>query len=90
MRESNFKEKTLNDLRSKIDEIDNKLITLLDKRGQIAQKIGMIKKDLGLEIYQPERENIIIERIVALSKVFNESSIRSIWKKIIASCKSIQ
>ncbi|TFF87369.1 MAG: prephenate dehydratase [Promethearchaeota archaeon] len=90
MNEDNSKNTELADLRKEIDNIDEKLISLVDKRGEIAKKIGEIKKDLDLKVYHPERENKIIENLSKKSRVFEKSSIESIWKELMASCRSIQ
>ena len=53
----------LENLRREINTIDDKIIELLDKRGEIAFKIGNNKKLLDLDIYQPLREKEVIDRI---------------------------
>ena len=45
----------LEELREKIDEIDLKIIDLLNKRGDIALEISTIKNLLNLDISQPHR-----------------------------------
>jgi chorismate mutase/prephenate dehydratase len=90
MKELNSKEHKLKILREKINIIDDKLISLIDERGELAKKIGKIKEDLGLEIFAPGREKIIIDRISERTTIFKKADIRAIWKEIIASCKSIQ
>ena len=51
----------LNLLRKKIDEIDDKLLILLKERLAVSKKIGEIKKRNNMPIYDPEREQEIIE-----------------------------
>ena len=51
----------LNLLRKKIDEIDNKLLILLKERLEVSKKIGEIKKKNNMPIYDPVREQEIIE-----------------------------
>ena len=40
----------INELRNKIDEYDDKILTLVTKRLEISDKIGSIKKKSNLEI----------------------------------------
>jgi chorismate mutase len=47
---------TLDDLRNDIDRVDEVLVRLLNERARVACEIGRIKKELGIEVYQPERE----------------------------------
>ena len=51
----------LNLLRKKIDEIDDKLLILLKERLAVSKKIGEIKKRNNMPIYDPVREQEIIE-----------------------------
>lgn len=48
--------------RKKIDKIDKKLVSLFEKRMDTAKKVGIYKKERGLEIFCPDRENIIIKK----------------------------
>ena len=52
----------INELRNKIDEYDDKILTLVTKRLEISDKIGSIKKKSNLEILDKNRENEIISR----------------------------
>jgi chorismate mutase len=54
---------TLEELRCRIDEIDGQLVRLFNARAQCALEIGEIKKQLGLPIYQPERELEVLRRV---------------------------
>lgn len=89
---SNEKElkKELVKYRKEIDEIDNKIVDLLNNRGMIAIKVGEIKKNLNLDISQPQREKEIIERIKKKSLVLKKSSVEKIWNEIIGATKVIQ
>ena len=51
----------LNLLRKKIDEIDDKLLIWLKERLAVSKKIGEIKKKNNMPIYDPVREQEIIE-----------------------------
>lgn len=51
------------DWRKKIDEIDLKLVKLLNERARMAQEIGRLKRDTQMPIYEPEREKTILENV---------------------------
>ena len=51
----------LNLMRKKIDEIDDKLLILLKERLEVSKKIGEIKKKNNMPIYDPVREQEIID-----------------------------
>ncbi len=46
--------------RKKIDEIDLKLVKLLNQRSECAIEIGKLKDKLKIEIYDPRREEDVI------------------------------
>lgn len=58
----------ISDWRKKIDEIDLKLVRLLNERSQCAIEIGKIKEKLKLEIYDPKREKDVIRNVTRESK----------------------
>ncbi|MHA1294344.1 MAG: prephenate dehydratase [Promethearchaeota archaeon] len=90
MSENREKEKDLKRYREQIDEIDHKIIELINERGKIVLKISEIKKDLHLKTYQPQREKEIIERIKSKSEILKSKNIEAIWKEIMGACKDIQ
>ena len=47
----------LKDLRLKIDSIDNDLIRLFEERLDVAADIARYKKQHGLPVFDPDREN---------------------------------
>ena len=82
--------KELEQLRKEIDKIDELITEQLNRRAELVLKIGLIKKDLNLETYQPEREREVFNHVKSLSSILSSDSIEAIWKEIIGSCKSIQ
>ena len=56
-------EKRLKRYRSRIDVIDRRIVRLLKNRYELVQIIGEIKRNEGLAVVQPERENEVLERI---------------------------
>ena len=52
---------TLSDWRRQIDEIDRKLVELLNQRSRCALEVGKIKQAENLPLYQPEREREVLE-----------------------------
>jgi len=90
MNDKEKNDKELEDFRKAISNIDNEIIDLLNKRGKVAQKIGEIKKKLKLEVYQPDREKEVIERMKKNTSLLKPVNVEAIWKEIIGACKDIQ
>ena len=53
-------------LRQQLDSIDRKLVDLILGRYEIAARIGIIKRDIGMEYYDPAREREILEKITGM------------------------
>src|SRR5947208_15855588 len=51
------------DWRKKIDEIDRKLVELLNQRAQAAHAIGRLKRNTNMPIYEPDREKTIYNNV---------------------------
>jgi len=54
---------TLDDLRLKIDTVDNTLLKLYNERMELVHQVGELKHTTGAPIYRPEREQSILNRL---------------------------
>src|SRR5262245_64571584 len=54
---------TIEELRRRIDELDEQLVELLNERAHCALEIGKLKKSLGLDVYQPDREAEVLRHV---------------------------
>ncbi|MFV0502363.1 MAG: chorismate mutase [Lachnospirales bacterium] len=77
--------------RMKINEIDDKLSELLEDRFLISKEIGTIKKEVGMEIFDKNREKEIFKAMEEKYKnsEFSEEII-NIFIKIIEESKKVQ
>ena len=53
----------LNDLRNKIDDIDDKIVELLLERFAAVKSVGEYKKEHGLDVLQKNREAEVLQNI---------------------------
>jgi chorismate mutase len=53
----------ISDWRVKIDELDQRLVELLNERARAAKEIGLLKRNTKMPIYEPERERAIFEHV---------------------------
>ena len=58
---------TIDELRRQIDQLDERLVELLNERAACALDIGRLKQTLGLEVYQPDRESEVLQHVQAHS-----------------------
>jgi chorismate mutase len=54
---------TIEDLRNRIDVIDQQLVRLLNVRVACAVEVGRLKHDMGLAVYQPDREAQVLASV---------------------------
>src|SRR5205807_1775551 len=54
----------LDDWRSRINDLDNQLLNLLNQRAEAALRIGDLKRRKDLAYFVPEREAEIVDRLV--------------------------
>lgn len=74
--------KTIDELRSEIDEIDDGLVSLFLQRLAAVKEIGEAKKTLSLSVEDKDRENAVIERL-AINKTDEEKKkITELYNKI--------
>ncbi len=75
-------------LREEIDLIDDKIISLLDKRFEKTDAIGKIKASLDMDVLDNKREEEIVKKIKEISS--NNNDILEIYKEIINCSKKRQ
>lgn len=77
--------------RQEIDKIDETIVGLLNRRLELALKIGKEKKDSHEAIYDPAREEGVIERLVKLdSGIFPKDGIERIYREIFSVSRRAQ
>ncbi len=82
---------TLESLRDEIDEIDSQIVRLLNQRVQAAVEIGRIKDKLGVDPYDPAREEQVFEKLRALnSGPMQADSLRTIYREVISASIALE
>jgi chorismate mutase-like protein len=82
---------TIEDWRKKIDELDLKLVELINQRAAAAREIGKLKNDTNLPIYEPEREKHVFERVKKANKgPLPDSEIQHVFERIIDVMRKLQ
>jgi chorismate mutase len=78
---------TIEELRGRIDVIDDQLVRLLNVRVACAVEVGRLKHEAGLPIYQPERESQVLAKVrqsaTALSGPLTAEAVVRIFERVI-------
>ncbi|MBW7996301.1 MAG: chorismate mutase [Candidatus Glassbacteria bacterium] len=79
------------DWRIKIDEVDNKLLELLNQRAGYALEIGRIKRKMGVPVYNPAREDQIYDNIQESNPgPLSDEAIRRLFERIIDETRRLE
>ena len=74
----------IKDLRSRVDEVDRELIRALNERARIVQEIVAIKAEAGKPLFDPRREEEILQKVAEENKgPIYDSSMREIFELIL-------
>lgn len=82
---------SIDDLRARIDEIDLKILSLLNRRARLAREIGEHKRRQNAAVYAPAREKHIFARLLrANAGPLRAEQVRSIFREIISACLALE
>jgi chorismate mutase len=74
----------IEDLRSRVDEVDRELIRNLNERARIVQEMVAIKAEAGKPLFDPRREEEILRKVAEENEgPIYDSSIREIFELIL-------
>ncbi len=82
---------SISEHRKAIDQLDARIVQLLNERTQHVLSIGRIKRKAGEEIYAPHRERAVLSRVSRLNKgpIKNES-LHAIFREVMSSALSLE
>ena len=78
-------------LRKHIDRIDLHLLRLLNRRAQLALRVGTIKRQRRQPVFDPRRERMLLRQIVTANRgPLSKGSIRAIFQAILRQSRKLQ
>jgi chorismate mutase len=81
----------LEELRRRIDDIDEQLVRLLSARAECALAIGHEKKAAGLEVYQPSREAEVIGHVQRVNTgPLDDGAMKRLFERIIDEARRLE
>jgi chorismate mutase len=79
------------DWRKQIDEIDPKIVELLNQRATAAREIGRIKRNLDMPIREIDRERMVLRNISRANRgPLADTDLHLIFERIIEIMRNIQ
>jgi chorismate mutase-like protein len=77
--------------RERIDELDRRLVDLLNERTSIVEEIGRVKRSAALPIYEPNRETQVFDNIVSHNNgPLTANGLKRIFERIIDEMRRVQ
>jgi chorismate mutase len=87
-------ELTLESLRTEIDALDDAIVRLLDRRARCASAVGRIKRAMGMRIYEPGREAVVIAHVksvnASLGGPLTEDAMERLYERVMDEARRIQ
>ena len=81
----------LDEYRVLIDDVDRRIVALLNERTAVVENIGRVKREAKLPVYEPKREDQVFANISSANQgPLTNHSIRGIFERIIDEMRSIQ
>ena len=80
----------IEELREKINSLDDRIIKLLEERFSISKEIGKIKFNSERTILDKNREREIINRLDMNTKIISKESVDMIYQNIFKVSREIQ
>ena len=70
--------------RTYIDRIDEKVLALLNRRAELSLKIRKVKQDCGDALYDPKREEEVVDNLCKKNKgPLYDENVRELFKQIM-------
>jgi chorismate mutase-like protein len=81
----------LEDLRRRIDLLDEHLVRLLNARAACALEIGRLKRQRGMDIYQPAREFEVLTHVADVNTgPLDTPALRRLFERIIDEARRLE
>ena len=82
---------TLDELREKIDKLDDTLLKLYNERMELVDQVGEVKNTTGAPIYRPEREQAILNRLKSQNKgKLTDAAIDALFLEMFAVARNLE
>jgi chorismate mutase-like protein len=88
---SESKPDELDQYRSQIDVLDRRLLDLLNERTAVVERIGRVKQERHLAVYEPKREDQVYANILAHNQgPLPPEAVKRIFERIIDEMRTVQ
>ena len=83
--------KLLEEYRREIDDLDVQILRLLNARTAIVEKIGQVKEEMSMPVYEPRREDQVFRNVLASnSGPLPPEAVKRLFERIIDEMRTLQ
>jgi len=81
----------LAELRAQIDDLDLRILELLNARTRVVERIGEIKRQAELPVYEPKREDAVFRNVLEGNRgPLSGAAVRRLFERIIDEMRTLQ
>jgi chorismate mutase-like protein len=81
----------LEEFRVLVDDVDRRIVALLNERTRVVEDIGRVKRQTQMPIYEPKREDQVFANVSGANRgPLTEEAVRRIFERIIDEMRMIQ
>jgi len=78
-------------LRDQLDEVDREMVRALNQRARLVQELASIKREAGEQLYDPKREEEILQRVAEENPgPIYDSTMREIFEIVMHHIRDIE
>lgn len=83
--------KLLDEYRQEIDDLDVRILRLLNARTSIVEKIGQVKEEMSMPVYEPRREDQVYRNVLASNGgPLPPEAVKRLFERIIDEMRTLQ
>jgi len=83
--------KKLDEFRELIDDVDRRIVALLNERTGVVENIGRVKREAQLPVYEPKREEMVYANVTGCNQgPLTSEALRRIFERVIDEMRQIQ
>ena len=82
----------IQELRKRVDKVDEQILNALSERAKICRAIGLAKKKQGMQIRDAPRENELFKRVKEKAVQFHLDplQVETVYREIVNMCTAVQ
>ncbi len=83
--------RVLEDCRRRIDELDLRILDLLNERTRVVETIGQVKRGLHMPIYEPKREDQVYANVTDHNHgPLPAEAVKRVFERVIDEMRTVQ